>query len=50
MGPRPFFPEGAGFLSCTEHRGGAHFAGLQRNGRLRAASIPRLQALLSAAI
>lgn len=25
MGPRPFFPKGAGFLSCTEHRGRCTF-------------------------
>lgn len=41
-GPASFFPEGRG-LSLVHGTPGrvARFAGIQRNGRLRAASIPR---------
>lgn len=41
MSPRPFFPKGADFLSCTD-TGRVTFRDMQRNGRLRAASIARI--------
>lgn len=42
MGPRPFFPKGAGFLSCTDTGAGCTFRRHPAKWPLARCSIPRI--------